>query len=174
MKIDAQDIFDFFKLRIDCHVQSVNYFADMFGYNFPEHDQDKLKEPTRTGYAYVFYNNYHEELFLKREFSELCRTAHDDHHKHAPHHIEYYKTVTDIPDIRLYEMISDWASANFEQREILKLPDVVSVEKWFNDNMSFLPWTEHQLDIINAAFDVLKKQIDKAQIMSIWEPVLNF
>ena len=171
MKIDLKDIYDFFELRIACHVRSVNYFASLLGYHFPEHDQDKLQEPFRTGYAYVFYTAYHKNFCLKPEHKELCKQAHDDHHKHSLHHIEYYENVADIPDIRLYEMISDWASANFEQRNIIKAKDSLSLDKWFHNNMSSLPWTEHQTNIILSAFDTLKKQTDTKQIMAIWEPV---
>lgn len=173
MKIGLKDIFDFFELRIACHVQSVNYFASLFGYNFPEHDKDKINEPTRTGYAYVFYSKYHENFCLKPEHLELCKKVQCDHHKHAPHHIEYYESVADIPDTRLYEMISDWASANFEQRNVIKARDSMPLQKWFNANMSSLPWTEHQLDIIDSAFETLDEQTDMEQILSIWKSVLE-
>jgi len=173
MKIDLKDIFDFFELRIACHVQSVNYFASLFGYSFPEHDKDKINEPTRTGYAYVFYSNYHKNFCLKPEHLELCKKVQCDHHKHAPHHIEYYESVADIPDIRLYEMISDMASVDFEQRNVIKAQDSMPLQKWFQINMLSLPWTEHQLGIINSAFDTLKKRTDMEKVLAIWEPLLN-
>ena len=172
MKIDLKDIFDFYELRIKCHVDSLNYFASLLGYHFPEHDNDKVKEPIRTGYAYIFYNQYHKGFHLKPEHIELCHKAHDEHHIHSPHHIEYYKTVSDIPDIRLYEMVSDWASANFEQNEIIKDKNSVSLHKWF-ESISFLPWTRHQLEIINSAFNTFELKTDMAQISAIWKPVLS-
>ncbi len=172
MKIDVNDIFDFYELRIKCHIESVNYFASLLGYHFPEHDSDKVHEPTRTGYAYIFYSDYHKDIHLKPEHRELCNMVHDDHHKHAEHHIEHYKSVSEIPDIRLYEILSDWASADFEQQEIIKDETAVSLREWFK-NVSSLPWTEHQLDIINRTFDIFEKKTDHAQISAIWEPVLK-
>ena len=70
MRIDLNDIFDFYELRLKCHVKSVNYFASILGYHFPEHDNDKNHEPIRTGYAYVFYKNYHKNFYLKSEHTK--------------------------------------------------------------------------------------------------------
>ena len=172
MEINVNDIFNFYELRIKCHVVSVNYFAALLGYHFPEHDSDKIREPIRTGYAYIFYSNYHKNIHLKPEHNELCKKAKEEHHKHSTHHMEYYKTVSDIPDIRLYEMLSDWASANFEQKEIIKDKAMAPLPEWFK-NVSSLPWTEHQLDIINHAFDIFENKTDNAQVMAIWGPVLE-
>ena len=172
MKVDLTDIFDFYELRIKCHIESVNYFASILGYHFPEHDSDKTHEPIRTGYAYTFYSKYHKNFHLRPEHSELCKKAQDDHHKHSPHHIEYYKNVSDIPDIRLYEMLSDWASADFEIKNVIKDDKYVSLREWFK-TISSLPWTEHQLDIINSVFDILDTNVDRAKISAIWEPVLS-
>ena len=129
MNISTQDIFEFYEMRIACHVKSVNYFAGLLGYHFPEHDSDKVQEPIRTGYAYIFYNSYHPKLHLMDEYFALCKDAHDMHHKHSVHHIESYKDVKDIPDIRLCEMIADWASANFEQINIIHEPGSVPIEE---------------------------------------------
>ena len=172
MRIDLNDIFDFYELRLKCHVKSVNYFASILGYHFPEHDNDKNHEPIRTGYAYVFYKNYHKNFYLKSEHTELCKKAHDDHHKHSPHHIEYYKNVSSIPDIRLFEMLSDWASANFEQKNIIKEQDSIYLREWFK-TISSLPWTNHQMDIINSAFDVFEQKTNTAEITEIWNPILE-
>ena len=172
MKIDLNDIFDFYELRIKCHVESVNYFASLLGHKFPEHDNDKTKEPIRTGYAYIFYSNYHKNFRLKPEYTELCHKAHDDHHRHSAHHIEYYENVSCIPDIRLYEMVSDWASANFEQKEVIKKEGALSLSEWFK-SISSLPWTKHQLDIINSAFDIFERKANVQEIMAIWKPVLE-
>ena len=87
MKIDTNDIFKFYETRIACHVRSVNYFASLLGYSFPDHDKDKILEPLRTGYAYIFYNKYHPELRLLETYFELCNDAREAHYKHAPHHI---------------------------------------------------------------------------------------
>ena len=172
MQIDVKDIFDFYELRIKCHIESVNYFASILGYHFPEHDSNKTHEPIRTGYAYTFYSKYHKNFYLRPEHSELCEKAQDDHHKHSPHHIEYYEKVSDIPDVRLFEMLSDWASANFEQKNIIKDNKCGSLREWFK-TISSLQWTKHQLDIINSAFDIFEAKTDTEQISTIWKPVLS-
>lgn len=172
MQINIDDIFKFYETRIACHVRAVNYFAELLGYAFPEHDNDKTDEPIRTGYAYIFYNTYHPELHLMDEYFDLCHDAHATHHKHALHHIEHYKNIADIPDITIYEMVSDWASANFEQRNIIKIDNPPTLDKWFENNMSKLPWTQHQLDLIYNSFKIIKEKTDDNAVKAIWDDLL--
>ena len=143
------------------------------GYHFPEHDSDKILEPIRTGYAYIFYNTYHKNFHPTEKHIELCRDAQKLHHEHAKHHIQHYENVFDIPDIHVYEIVSDWASANFEQRNIIKDKDAISLQEWFNSNMSKLPWTEHQLEIIENAFQIFAKATDEDKVKAIWQPLLE-
>lgn len=173
MQIKIKDIFKFYEIRLSCHVRSVNYFASLLGYSFPEHDGNKTNEPTRTVYAYIVYNEYHPELHLMDEYFELCENAKRDHHKHSQHHIQYYKNVCEIPDVRLYEMISDWASANFEQKNILNDVNAVTMEQWFDNNLAKLPWTQHQIELIKQSFDIIKARTDDTAIKSIWMDLLD-
>ena len=173
MNIDLNDIYEFSKLRIACHVESVNYFAGLLGYHFPEHDNDKNVEPMLTGYAYIFFAMYHKNFHLLPEHEQLCTDAKRDHHTHATHHIRYYKRVADIPDIRLYEMVADWASANFEQKDIICLPDAVCISDWFKQNHGNMDWTAHQLDLINKSIQIIDKNTDEKAVRKIWEPVLE-
>ena len=173
MNINVDDIFDFYELRISCHVTAVNYFASLLGYHFPEHDNDKAKEPIRTGYAYIFYKNYHKNFHLLPGHVELCGIARQTHHAHAPHHIPFYTDVSQIPDIRIYEMVSDWASANFEQKHIIKETDSIPLEQWFNENMAQLPWSQNQLDIIKKSFAIIKEKTDSKYVKTIWQPLLE-
>ena len=172
MNILMSDIFEFYELRISCHIKSMNYFAEILGYHFPEHDGDKVIEPIRTGYAYVFYNTYHKNFHLTPEHEALCKDAGRLHHEHASHHIQAYNTVSEIPDICLYEMISDWSSANFEQMNIIKDKEAVSIEEWFDKNMAQYPWTPHQLEIIKKSFEKIAKETDTKTITQIWQPLL--
>ena len=167
------DIFEFYEMRIKCHVESMNYFASLLGYHFPEHDSDKVREPIRTGYAYIFYRTYHKNFRVTPEHEALCKDAWHEHHNHATHHIQYYKSAKDIPDIHLYEMISDWASAKFEQMNIIRESESVPLREWFNNKMANLEWTEHQLDIIKKSFDIICKNTDVETITKIWQPVLE-
>ena len=84
MEIKIDDIFEFSKLRIACHVRALNYFAEMFGMQFPEHDNDKNAEPARTGHAYIIYAMYHKNFHISNEYDQLCRDAKRDHQEHAP------------------------------------------------------------------------------------------
>ena len=173
MNIDVNDIFDFYELRIKCHVASMNYFASLLGYHFPEHDGDKVIEPIRTGYAYIFYKTYHKNFHATPEHEALCNDAINIHHKHATHHIQHYDSVCDIPDIHLYEMVSDWASANFEQMNILHEPDSVPLSKWFENKMADKGWNQHQLDIMKKSFEIIDKNTDIETITNIWQPLLE-
>ena len=174
MNINMTDVFDFYELRIKCHVASVNYFAALLGHQYPEHDSDKIKEPIRTGYAYVFYKNYHKNFHTTQQQDDLCKDAINNHHAFASHHVQHYKNVREIPDNRLYEMMADWASANFEQMHIIRHESAVSLGQWFDRNMSHLPWTEHQLEIIKNAFETFAKKTDMDTVKAIWQPLLSY
>lgn len=173
MQINVNDIFNFYESRISCHVKSMNYFADLLGYHFPEHDGDKVREPIRTGYAYIFYNTYHKNFHPTPEHIALCQDAQNLHHTSATHHIQHYAHVRDIPDICLYEMVSDWASANFEQMNILCESDAVLLEQWFENKMANLGWTEHQLEIIKKSFEIFNEKTDEDKVKAIWQPLLE-
>ena len=172
MNINVNDIFEFAKLRIECHVRALNYFADMFGLHFPDHDNDKNIEPMRTGYAYKIYADYHKDFHLLFEQERLCVDAKNTHHKHAPHHVAYYQNLHDMPDIRIYEMVCDWASANFERRNIGCLPNSLDLNDWFKENKLNLDWTPHQLEIIKGALKVINEKTDVDTVYEIWKPVL--
>ena len=173
MNIDINDIFEFSKLRIECHVRALNYFADMFGLHFPEHDNDKNIEPMRTGYAYIIYAEYHKNFHLLFEQERLCMDAKNTHHKHAPHHIGYYQKISDIPDIRVYEMVCDWASANFERKNIVRVDGALGLSDWFEQNKSKQDWTPHQLDLIKNALKIIDEKTDPEAVREIWQPVLD-
>ena len=172
MNISMDDIFEFCKIRIACHVKSLNYFAEILGYQFPEHDSDKNHEPVRTGYAYNFYKKYHNDFNLTPEYYNICVDAQNEHHKHAPHHLQYYKDVSEIPDIRIYEMVCDWASANFEQIHVMH-EDCPSLVDWFNQNRAQYNWTKHQLEIIYQSFEKIAENTDENQLKKIWIPLIE-
>ncbi len=173
MNIDIKDIYEFSALRIACHVKSMNYFAGLLGYHFPEHDNDKNCEPMRTGYAYVIYGIYHKNFRLTEEYEKFYYDAHKTHHEHATHHIQHYEKVADIPDIRIYEMVSDWASANFEQMKIICLKDAIGICDWFEKKCADNAWTPHQLDIIKKSIQIINENTDETVLRKIWAPVLE-
>ena len=173
MKINVEDIFKFHKIRMACHIKSVNYFASLFGYCFPDHDADKNDEQIRIWHAYITYNKYHPELKLLDEYFTLCNDAQQMHYKHASHHVQYYSDVSKIPDIRIYEMVSDWASADFELHNVLKVAETQPLEKWFADNMSHLSWSEHQIELIKKSLKTIKEKSDKNKIMNIWQDLIK-
>ena len=173
MNININDIFDFYELRIKSHVASVNYFASLLGYHFPEHDGDKVKEPIRTGYAYIFYKTYHKNFHPMPEHVALCDDAIKLHHFGATHHIQHYKHVSEIPLIHIYEMIADWASANFEQINIIRDPEAVELETWFQNKMADQGWTDEQMNIIQKSFEIIHTNIDAEHVKSIWAPLLE-
>jgi len=173
MNINLDDIFDFYELRIKCHVASMNYFASLLGYHFPEHDSDKVREPIRTGYAFIFYKTYHKNFHATPEHEALCNDAIKLHHEYATHHLQHYQNAQDIPDVNLYEMVADWASANFEQMNIIHEPDSVSLEEWFNKKMANAGWSDHQLEIMKKSFDIINKNTDVEMITNIWQPILE-
>ena len=173
MNIDVKDIYEFSSLRIACHVESVNYFAGLLGYHFPEHDNDKNSEPMRTGYAYIIYAMYHKNFHLLPEHEQLCHDAKQNHHKHSTHHAAYYANIADIPDVKIYEMVADWASANFEQKNIIHVKDAICLNEWFEQNNAQIPWTTHQLEIIRKSIQIIKENTDQAYVQKIWKPVLE-
>ena len=157
MNINVNDIFDFYELRVKSHVTAVNYFASLLGYHFPEHDGDKTTEP--------FHSTPEHEA--------LCRDAINIHHAGATHHIQHYNRVSEIPLIHIYEMVADWASANFEQKNIIHDPEAVEIETWFENKMANLGWTDEQMEIIKKSFEIFRKKTDDDYVKSIWAPLLE-
>ena len=70
-------------------------------------------------------------------------------------------------------MVADWSSANFENMNIIHDPESVPIQKWFDNNMADLGWTDHQLDIIKKSFDIIDKNTDIETITKIWQPLLE-
>ncbi len=172
MKTPIETIYEFHEKRTACHISCVNYFAGLVGHHFPEHDNDKNIEPMRTGYAYKNYATYHPEYRLPSNYDELFRTAHDTHHNHASHHVEYYHgDVSRISDVCLIEMICDWFSANFEQVFILHDHEYESVTQWFDAKISHLGWTAIQLKTIGETVKLIERQLNHDDIMKLWLPI---
>ena len=172
MRISVDTIYEFHKVRTACHVASVNYFAGLLGYHFPEHDNDKNIEPMRTGYAYKNYSGYHPEYKLPENYDELFDLAHSTHHAHATHHIDFYGgDVSRISEICLIEMICDWFSANFEQVNILHDSEYATVMEWFDANMAGKGWSGAQLKTIRDTVKFLEHTTDIDSLMKIWKPV---
>lgn len=173
MSISVETIYEFHKVRTACHVASVNYFAVLIGYHFPEHDNDKNTEPMRTGYAYKNYSEYHPEYKIPDNYSELFDVAHKTHHEHATHHIEFYNgDVSKIPDVQVIEMVCDWFSANFEQVFVLRDYEYRTVIEWFDATMSDKNWSESQLKTIHETSEFLEKATNTDALMQIWSPVI--
>lgn len=153
---------------------SVNYFAGLAGYQFPEHDNDKNTEPMRTGYAYKNYAGYHSNYKMPENYDELFNVAHHEHHSHATHHVEYYDgDVARIPDICVIEMVCDWFSANFEQTYILHDYEYETAAEWFDAKMSAHNWTTPQLETIRKMIALLNHKKNVADLMKIWAPVID-
>ena len=172
MNVPIETIYEFHKTRTACHIACVNYFAELFGHHFPEHDNDKNTEPMRTGYAYKNYSSYHPEYKLLNKYVELFDAAHAVHHEHASHHIEYYHgNVAYIPHDCLMEMICDWFSANFEQVFILCDCKYKTVTEWFDAKMAHLNWTAAQLKTIREKIKFIEAHANHNDIMKIWAPV---
>lgn len=163
------DIIKYYELFYKCHLQTVNYFASMFGYSFPDHDSDKIQEPFKTIYACEMYNQCFPNHPIPNIYSTQFKDIKNLHHKTALHHVQHYSCVSEIPDINLYEMISDWAAANFALRNIKQDKTILPLEKWFNNNMSQLPWTKHQIEIIKKSFQIIKTKTDRDKLMMIWQ-----
>lgn len=174
MKISVDKIYEFHRVRTACHIASVNYFANILGYQFPEHDNDKNTEPMRTGYAYKNYAAYHPKYTLPDNYEELFHVAHQTHHEHATHHVQFYgNDAARIPDVHLIEMICDWFSANFEQNYIQHIDEYENVAAWFAAKMAQRNWSPAQLKTIRESCAILERERDIDVLMKIWEPVIN-
>ena len=75
--------------------------------------------------------------------------------------------------VNVYEMIADWASANFEQKNIIQDPGATEIEIWFQNKMANQGWTNKQMDIINKSFEIIRKNTDAEYVTSIWAPLLE-
>ena len=177
MIVRLTEILEFHHKRTQAHVDCLNYFAGLLGYHFPEHDNDKNSGPMRDAYAYVNYAKYHPELHLSNARKQLFYDMHNEHHTMQAHHINNYKSVSDIPDIVLIEMICDWHSANFEQNHVTHEGGATNVREFFdkhlrnNDNMR---WSAHQLAIIDDTISFFEIYANFDDIMAIWRPLLAY
>lgn len=173
MTIPIEEIINFHKKRTDCHVQTLNYFAELLGYQFPEHDADKYTEPYRTGYAYYNYAKHHKNCVLLPQQYEAFKVAHDEHHRMQSHHVRHYTSMKEVPNIFLIEMICDWHSANFEQNCITCENEFASVSDFFQKSMSHLDWTDSQLDSIQKGINTIANAADYEEVKKIWAKLHN-
>ena len=173
MNIKMSKITDLYDMMHNCHVQTVNYFASFFGYSFPEHDADKIQETNKINYAYEMYKRCFPDFKLPDKYSEQLKDLKQQHYKKSPHHINHYSNVSEIPNTYLYEMISDWAAANFALRNIAKNTSVPPLENWFDNTMAQLPWTEHQIDLIKKSFQIIQDKTDKNKLNLIWQNLVK-
>ena len=111
MQIPIETINKFHFIRTQAHIDCLNYHAELLGYNFPEHDNDKNSGAMMIAYSYINYASYHPEYNIPEKYCELFRTMRDEHHATQPHHINYYSNASEISDITLIEMICDWIGA---------------------------------------------------------------
>lgn len=169
MNIPIEEIIAFHIKRTNCHVQTMNYFAELLGYQFPEHDSDKYKEPYQTGYAYYNYAKHHKNCVLLPQQFEAFKTAHDEHHRMQPHHVRHYTSMKEIPNIFLIEMVCDWHSANFEQNCITCENEFASVSTFFQESMSNLDWTPQQLKMIHEYIDTISNIANYDAVKQIWQ-----
>lgn len=175
MLIAAEKILDFYKLRTQSHINCVNYFAGLLGYQFPEHDGDKISGLIRTGYANIIYAKYHPEFTLTANQRELYDMAHAEHHKTQPHHLEYYNNdVSRISDMTLIEMICDWHSASFEQRYITHEDTIgYSVYDFWATRLHHLGWSPRQQALVLEMLEFLDTYARHENILDIWQPLLR-
>lgn len=173
MNISAKTIFEFHVIRTQCHINCMNYFAELLGYHFPEHDNDKNHDPVRIGYAYMNYARYHHRCKMLPVYIDAFNYAHAEHHRTQPHHIEHYDSVSDIPDIRLIEMVCDWFSANFEQTHILHEKNVGNVYKFYKKFCKSSKWTRHQRKIIETTIKQIETLANYNFVLKIWQPVIE-
>lgn len=173
MTIPIEEIINFHKKRTDCHIQTLNYFAELLGYQFPEHDSDKYIQPYITGYAYYNYVRYHRNCTLLPQQIEAFKASHDEHHRMQPHHTEYYQSMNDVPDSYLIEMICDWHSANFEQNIITHEMGFASVSDFFKKSKAHLDWNSKQLETIKTSIDKISKVADYDVVNKIWLQLLQ-
>lgn len=169
MKIPIKDIITFHTLRTECHINALNYFANLMGYHFPEHDADKNQEPYRTGYAYYNYARHHHNCTLLPQQIDAFNFAHDEHHVMRPHHVEHYQSVMEIQRPHLIEMLCDWHSANFEENVIAKQCEYASVAEFFQIKMSKLDWTPEQLQLIDECIDLISRRANYKIVRDIWD-----
>lgn len=168
MNIPMDEIFAFHAARTGCHIDTLNYFAQLIGYQFPEHDNDKNLEPYRTGYAYINYARHHPNCTVSPQQLAAFQSAHDEHHTMQPHHVRHYATMVDVPDVRIIEMVCDWFSANFEENAIVHTNTYANVMEFFDRKMAPLDWTPRQTKFIRDAIETISSCADYDTVHNIW------
>ena len=172
MPVPIDEILKFHESRTKRHIAAVNYFAGLLGCHFPKHDYDKFIDPIRVGYAYYNYARYHDGCKISKQYQDAFTKSHDEHHSTQPHHLEHYKTVQEIPNNILIEMVCDWASANFEQTNISQENDFESVMGYFNECISSLNWTDSQREFIIKTIQQIEQTCDERGLYAIWDGLI--
>ncbi len=171
MQTSIDTIREFFHRRTAAHIAALNYFAELLGYHFPEHDNDKHREPYLTGYAYWVWVQHHPHCKLLPQQEIAFRDAQSEHHRMQPHHVEHYASVRDIPQIVLTEMICDWHSANNETLYLHENPTYPTVIDWFNACMADRDWTDDQRKYITDTCAYLAATANAAHVTNLWRRV---
>lgn len=70
----------FFNQRTNAHIQSVNYFANILGCSFPDHDKSKFLEPELPAYIILSDMKRHEPVkkdeWIKMLYGTILRIIH--------------------------------------------------------------------------------------------------
>lgn len=132
-----------------------------------KHDFSKYSEEEYIGYSNFYYGNEDNvsKTIKDYEYSNL-------HHLHNnPHHWQYwvlissnipYQKALEIPDIYIIEMICDWWSFSWWDKNLLEIFD------WYDKHKSHMIINEKSLNKINSILLFIKnklnnkKEIEKA------------
>ena len=167
-----KEMLEFYGVRTNAHINSVNYFGKIFGLSFAGHDLDKLSEPIMTPYAFKTWQNYHPAFTISDEMEDDVRAARVTHHVNADHHIEFYKNISEMPDDKVIEMVCDWQTANLENRHINKLREheavFENVTEFYLSVKDRWKFTEHQNELISIAINKIESKMKMEEFLALW------
>ncbi|MDR1026856.1 MAG: DUF5662 family protein [Rickettsiales bacterium] len=161
-----------FRARTAAHIASVNYFANLIGLSFPDHDASKFKEPEHDAYV-VYSRRFGDNPIPPTEAEAAAARAAKRHHWTTnPHHAQFYADVSEMPEIRMIEMACDLSAVNKEanMKRYGGKGDEYSSATDYLERVSFrdFAFTIVQADFLRMTAARLERLFRAADFAKIW------
>lgn len=104
---------EYFKNRMQRHVERVNKYANKVGHSFPNHDADKFGNTLYKRYVVLTWCSFRKQPLPERDYDSYI-SAMKLHYEHNKHHPEYWDNINDMDEESLVEMCADWCAMSEE------------------------------------------------------------
>ncbi|MDR2770380.1 MAG: DUF5662 family protein [Rickettsiales bacterium] len=170
---------EYFLRRLFRHRLSVNYFAELVGYHFPEHDASKLCRSEYSPYILRIWDLHVEPLPMSARQRASVSIAADHHYFFNPHHAQYWGAHTrSIPEPIMIEMSCDISAVHFE-KELIRYRGQpnrhASAREYFiTEEFPKYDFSDKQKKFLTDMTDELAGKIKPEDFADIWRRPLKY